>query len=65
MIHRKGKTIVVTKACRERRLRSYDDVLDFVGSADERLTVVRLWDEICADAARRSAERRKKQRGEV
>lgn len=57
MIHRERRTIVVTRECRETRLRTEDDVLDFVGTGEERLQVVRLWDEISRDKSRASEAR--------
>lgn len=57
MIHRERRTIVVTRACRETRLRTEDDVMDFVGNLEERRQVVRLWDEISREKSRPSEAR--------
>lgn len=52
VIHREKTTIIVTRACREIKLRTIDDVMDFVGNGAERWQVLRLWDEIQREAKR-------------
>lgn len=53
MIHRKGKAVVVTRGPLETKLRTEEDILDFVGTGDERAQVQKIWEQICSEKPKR------------